>query len=187
LAGTWAEVLGVERVSVQDNFFDRGGHSLLATQAVSRIRALFGIDLPLRMMFETTTLAELAQLIVAQRQAAAVSSGPVLERRSRENAPALSYAQQRLWFLDQFAPQSAVYNVPAAIKLTGELDEAALEQTVSEIARRHEVLRTSFLSVTGQPVQVIAPPAAVDLPLIDLQAEWDKAAVVREMAAEEAA
>jgi amino acid adenylation domain-containing protein len=155
---------------VHDSFFARGGHSLLATQVVSRVKALFGIELPLRAMFDTATLAEMAQLIVTERQAGGVRTGPAIERRSRETAPALSYAQQRLWFLDQFEPQSAVYNVPAAIKLTGELDRAALAQSLSEIARRHEVLRTSFPSVNGRPVQLIAPPAPIDLPLTDLQA-----------------
>jgi acyl carrier protein len=187
LAGIWAGVLGAERVGAHDNFFARGGHSLLATQVVSRVKALFGVELPLRAMFDTATLAELAQLIVTERQAGGVRTGPAIERRSRETAPALSYAQQRLWFLDQLAPQSAVYNVPAAIKLTGELDRAALSQSLSEIVRRHEVLRTSYPNVGGQPIQLIAPPAPVDLPLIDLQAEENKATVVRELAAEEAA
>ncbi len=170
LASIWAEVLGVERISVQDNFFNRGGHSLLATQVVSRIQAVFQIELPLRAMFETTTLAELAQLIMAERQREAVGTGPAIERRSRERAPSLSYAQQRLWFLDQFEPQSAFYNVPAAIKLTGDLDHAALAQSLTEIVRRHEVLRTSFPSVGGQPVQHIAPAVPINLPVTDLQA-----------------
>ncbi|HEY3579053.1 MAG TPA: amino acid adenylation domain-containing protein, partial [Pyrinomonadaceae bacterium] len=189
LAGVWAEVLGIERVSVHDNFFERGGHSLLATQVISRIRALFQIDLPLRALFDTTTLAELAQLIVRARQEEVAGAGPAIERRSRETAPALSYAQQRLWFLDQFEPGSAVYNVPAAIRLIGELDQAALERSLSEIARRHEVLRTTYPSVGGQPVQHIAPPSAVDLPLIELQGlkEEDKGSAVRELAAAEAA
>jgi amino acid adenylation domain-containing protein len=169
LAGIWAEVLGVQLVSVNDNFFERGGHSLLATQVVSQVRALFGIELPLRALFDTATLADLSQVIVARRQAEAVGIGAIT-RRTRETAPALSYAQQRLWFLDQFEPQSAVYNVPASIYLTGELDHAALAQSLSEIVRRHEVLRTSFPNVGGQPVQLIAPPAPVDLPVTDLQA-----------------
>src|ERR1043165_8703695 len=189
LAGVWAEVLGVGRVSGHDNFFDRGGHSLLATQVISRIRSLFQIDLPLRALFDLTTLGELAQLIVTQRQIAATGAGPAIERRSRDHAPALSYAQQRLWFLDQFEPQSAVYNVPAAILLTGELGHTALGQSLTEIARRHEVLRTTFPSVGGQPVQLIAPPSPIELLVIDLQelGEESRTAMVRQLAAAEAA
>jgi amino acid adenylation domain-containing protein/non-ribosomal peptide synthase protein (TIGR01720 family) len=170
LAGIWAEVLGVERISVHDNFFERGGHSLLGTQVISRIRAVFQVDLPLRALFDTATLAELAQLIVTERRREAVGTGPAIVRRSRETAPVLSYAQQRLWFLDQLEPQSTIYNVPASLLLTGELDRAALAQSLNEIARRHEVLRTSFPSGRGQPVQHIAPAAPIDLKFIDLEA-----------------
>ena len=189
LANIWAEVLEVERVSVHDNFFALGGHSLLATQVVSRVRALFRIELPLRALFDTATLAELAQLIVAERQADVMGAAPPIERRREDTAPALSYAQQRLWFLDQFEPDSPFYNVPAAMNLSGELDTTALSQSLSEIARRHEVLRTTFPSIAGQPVQHIAPPTPIDLPIIDLepQTKERRDAAVRTLVAEEAA
>ncbi len=168
VATIWGEVLGVERVSVHDNFFELGGHSLLATQVVSRIRTLFRMDLALRALFDTASVAELAELITAERVVRGRCAAPAIGRRGQERAP-LSYAQQRLWFLDQFEPQSAFYNVPVALYLRGALRRSVLGQSVSEIARRHEVLRTSFPSVAGQPMQVIAPAAPVPLPLIDLQ------------------
>src|ERR1044072_5448557 len=166
----WAEVLGVERISVHDNFFERGGHSLLATQVISRIRAVFQLELPLRAMFDTVTLADLAQLVVTEQQREAVGAAPASDQRSGDKAPALSYAQRRLWFVDQYEPQTNVYNVPAAVLLTGKLDRAALAQTLSEIERRHEVLRNTFPSVGGQPVQHIAPAAPINLQFIDLPA-----------------
>jgi amino acid adenylation domain-containing protein len=188
LAGIWSEVLGIERVSVHDNFFERGGHSLLATQVTSRIRTVFKLELPLRKLFERPTVAELAEHIETMA-GTGQESGPAMVRVSREEPLLLSFAQQRLWFLDQFEPESPLYNVPSAIRLGGELDSEALAQSLSEIARRHEVLRTSFPSVDGEPVQLISPPSPVSLPLIDLQAltEVSRAAIVRQLVAEEAA
>ncbi|MFN6485611.1 amino acid adenylation domain-containing protein [Nostoc sp. DedQUE02] len=155
LAQIWAQVLKVEQVGIHDNFFELGGHSLLATQLVSRIRNLFKVELPLRELFATTTVAELAQVIgQLQQQDLELSTAPILKRA--ENADLqLSYAQQRLWFLDQFEPDSPFYNIPIALRLTGKLKLNALEQSLQEIIARHEALRTNFITIDGQPIQVI--------------------------------
>ena len=155
LAGIWRQVLRVERVGVEDNFFELGGHSLLATQVVSRIREVFGVELPLRAVFEEPTLGDLSRRVEAELRAGAGLRIPPLERVSREGRLPLSFAQQRLWFIDQLEPGSAMYNMPTALRLSGELRWAALAQALSEIVRRHEALRTRFEVSEGEPSQVI--------------------------------
>ncbi|MET0398426.1 MAG: amino acid adenylation domain-containing protein, partial [Longimicrobiaceae bacterium] len=187
LAGIWAEVLHLERVGVEASFFELGGHSLLATQVVSRVRRSFGVELPLRALFEAPRMAELAGRIEELRSAGAEVVGPI-ERTPREGPLSLSFAQQRLWFIDQLEPGSAVYNVPFALRLRGRFDPAVLERAVTEIVRRHETLRTVFAVVDGEPVQVIREAAPVALPLTDLRslpAESREAEVFR-LAREEA-
>lgn len=168
LAGLWAQVFKLAQVSVHSNFFDLGGHSLLATQVVSRVRQIFQVDLAVRALFESPTIAGLAQRIDAARTVASRLPPPI-QPVGREGNLALSFAQQRLWFLDQLEPNSAFYNLGGTVRLTGPLDVAALERSLSEVVRRHEILRTSFDSVGGQPVQVIAPALHLDIPILDLQ------------------
>ncbi|HEY0604518.1 MAG TPA: amino acid adenylation domain-containing protein, partial [Herpetosiphonaceae bacterium] len=172
LAGIWAGVLRLERAGIHDNFFALGGHSLLATQVISRIRDAFQVELPLRVLFEAPTVAQLAERIVAVQRDAQGLLPPPIQPVARDEALPLSFAQQRLWFLDQLEPDSATYNIPAAWRLHGPLDVAALEQSLTTIVERHEALRTIFTTTAdGQPVQVIAPPQPVPLPLIDLHPE----------------
>jgi len=168
MAGIWAEVLGLEQVSVNDNFFDLGGHSLLATQLVSRVRAAFNVDVVLRSFFETPTIATLAASVDAAIKAGAGIIVPPIERVPREGLLPLSFAQQRLWFMDRLKPGSALYNIPASVRLTGQLDLDALERTLTEIVRRHETLRTTLTEIEGQAVQVIGEPYAVSLAVTDL-------------------
>ena len=161
LAGIWAEVLGLEpgeRLGVRDDFFALGGHSLLATRVVSRIRDAFGVEIPLRRLFETPTVESLAAAVLAARQAGAAPAPPVLPvpRDGREMPP--SFAQQRLWLIDRLVPGNAAYNIPQAVRLTGELSAELLERIFAEVVRRHEALRTTFSSREGMPVQVIAGP-----------------------------
>ena len=155
LALLWTQVLKLERVSIHDNFFEVGGHSLLATQLLSRIRNIFKVELPLRELFARATIAELAQSIgQLQQQDLELSTPPILPRA--ENAQLLlSYAQQRLWFLDQLQPLGGLYNIPLTLRLVGTLNVAALEQSLQEIIHRHEVLRTNFINVDGQATQII--------------------------------
>ncbi|KYC42726.1 non-ribosomal peptide synthetase [Scytonema hofmannii PCC 7110] len=154
LAQIWAQVLKVEQVGIHDNFFSLGGHSLLATQLVSRIRKIFQVELPLRELFATATVSELAQSIDHLQQQDLATAPPILRRAENVELP-LSFAQQRLWFLDQFEPNSALYNIPFALRLAGNLNQAALQQSLQAIIHRHEALRTNFISVDGQATQVI--------------------------------
>ncbi|HYO12242.1 MAG TPA: amino acid adenylation domain-containing protein, partial [Thermoanaerobaculia bacterium] len=188
LAGSWAERLGLERVGVTERFFDLGGHSLLATRAVSRVRELFGVELPLREFFERSTVAGVAAEIERAISLGLSLEAPPLRKLERnETRLPLSFAQERLWFLDQLEPGSS-YNVPAAVRLTGRLDVAALAGSLSGIVRRHESLRTTFArSASGEPVQVIAPTLDLDLPLVDLSdlSRDSREAIALRLAAEE--
>uniref|UniRef100_UPI003F6F83B3 amino acid adenylation domain-containing protein n=1 Tax=Gloeocapsopsis crepidinum TaxID=693223 RepID=UPI003F6F83B3 len=165
LTGIWAEILGV-KLGIYDNFFTLGGHSLLATQVISRLRKVFEIDLPLRQLFETPTVAEIATHIeTAMRAGVTPDTSPLV----RDPKLPLSFAQQRLWFLDQFNPQSPFYSLPRTVRLTGNLNVDAFHASINEIVRRHEALRTNFISVDGEPVQQIAASMHVPLPIIDLR------------------
>lgn len=167
LAEIWGQVLGVERVGIHDNFFQLGGHSLLATQVVSRIREAFQMEIALRRMFEVPTVAGLAESVDASRGAGL--QAPPIVPVPRDGELPLSFAQQRLWFLGQLEPGSCVYNFPAAVRLKGPLNVVALEQSLNEIVKRHEALRTTFSIVDGRPVQVIAPLLTLTLPIVDLR------------------
>jgi len=174
VAGIWSEVLGVERIGVNDNFFRLGGHSLLATRIVSRVRVVLGVELALRSVFEWPTVAGLSQLVDEALLATAevdpkATVKPRLERRVRAGEVAeLSFAQQRLWFLDQLEPDGSLYNIPQAIRLKGTIDVENLRSAFEHIVARHESLRTTFTILDGHPLQVIASPAGFALTAIDL-------------------
>ncbi|NCQ67933.1 MAG: amino acid adenylation domain-containing protein [Microcystis aeruginosa W13-15] len=168
LVQIWTEILKVEQVGIYDNFFEIGGHSLLATQLVSRIRSLFKIELPLRSLFAAATVVELAHLIgQLQQQNLTLTVPPILPRTKATELP-LSFAQQRLWFLDQLQPNSALYNIPMVLHFRGNLNQKALEQSFQEICDRHEVLRTNFVTIDGQPTQVIQTTRET-ISVVDLQ------------------
>jgi amino acid adenylation domain-containing protein len=167
LAAIWSDVLGV-RVGINDNFFELGGHSLLATQVMSRVREVFGIDIPLRRLFEQPTIGGLAETI-DMGLAAGVGIPPRIERAQREgNTMPLSFAQQRLWFIDQLDPGNPVYNTSRGVRLRGKLAIAALERALTELIRRHEALRTTFRDLHGEPVQVIGNAEPFTITVEDL-------------------
>jgi hypothetical protein len=145
-----------------------GGHSLVATRVVSRVRDAFGVELPLRAVFEAPTVEGLAARVDALRREGGAAQAPPLVPVPRDAPLPLSFAQARLWFVDQLQPGSAAYNMPFALRLRGALDAEALERSITEVARRHEALRTRFPSVGGEPVQVIDPAGPVRLHPVDL-------------------
>ncbi|MBV9110478.1 MAG: amino acid adenylation domain-containing protein, partial [Gemmatimonadetes bacterium] len=175
LVGIWSEVLGVERVGVRENFFGLGGHSLLATLVMARIRELFGVVLPVRILFEAPTAAELA-VRLDQRLRAGLPVLPPVVPVGRDGALPLSFGQERLWFLQRLQPESTPYNHFLAVRLDGALDAAALERALGEIVRRHEALRTVFPEQGGAPVQVVLPFAGFALPVEEAHAP-DEAAL----------
>jgi amino acid adenylation domain-containing protein len=189
LASIWGEVLRVERVGVRGNFFELGGHSLLATQLVSRVRGAFHVELPLRSLFESPTIVEQSRLVgQLMRDGEGLEAAPIVAAQREQPLP-LSFAQQRLWFLDQLEPGSALYNIPLALRLRGALDRTALSTALNEVIRRHEVLRTSFVITDDQPVQVITATMHLTLPVTDLSdlSESEREAEVKRIAADEAA
>jgi amino acid adenylation domain-containing protein/non-ribosomal peptide synthase protein (TIGR01720 family) len=185
VAGIFAALLGRERVSRAESFFDLGGHSLLAAQVVSRLLEAFGVELPLQRIFASPTVEGVAAQLEAARSAGETVEGPPLVPVARDGEIPLSFAQQRLWFLEQLAPGGAAYHIPAALRLRGGLDVAALEASLRAIVDRHEALRTAFPAVGGRAVQAISRRCDPGLPLVDLTGRGEDEA--RRLAAEEAA
>ncbi|HEU0300275.1 MAG TPA: condensation domain-containing protein, partial [Longimicrobium sp.] len=153
LAEIWGELLGVERVGRWAHFFEQGGHSLLAVQVVSRVRQALGVEVALRDLFTWPVLAEFARGLAQ----AARAKLPAIEPADRGERLAPSFAQQRLWFLEQLGSAGAAYHIPLSLRLTGALDRAALVRALDRIVARHEALRTAFPSTDGKPVQRIMP------------------------------
>jgi amino acid adenylation domain-containing protein len=169
LAGLWQQVLGLERVSVAEDFFSLGGHSLLASQVLARLRRDHGIEIPFRTFFEAPTIAQLATVIDAQPRTVN-SAARTIPRRRQEQASQLSVAQERIWLLETMDPQQrVVHNLPCAWRLSGELDEVALENSLNAIVARHETLRTAIGVQDGVPFLKVAPPAAFTLGRLDLR------------------
>src|SRR5262249_379347 len=181
LAGIWGEVLRLERVGARDNFFELGGHSLLATQVMSRVRTVLGVEVALRKLFEHPTVRGLAEWVErALQEGDGRNQVPLVALERRADLP-LSYAQERLWFLQQLAPESPYYNVPTALRLRGALDVEALERSLREIVRRHESLRTRYARVGRGVVQAV--DAEIQLRLEVAPATEDE---IAELAGEEA-
>ncbi|WP_373564308.1 amino acid adenylation domain-containing protein [Myxococcus sp. CA039A] len=155
VAEVFGPLLGLERVGVEAHFFELGGHSLLATQAVSRLKEVIGRELPVRVLFESPTVAQLAEHLEDVLEDARGAAPPPLVRGLPSAVAEQSFAQQRLWFLSQLDAEGFSYNMPFAVRLTGPLHVKALEDAFREVARRHESLRTTFGEVDGRPVQRI--------------------------------
>ncbi|MFH8767574.1 condensation domain-containing protein, partial [Streptomyces althioticus] len=156
LCALFAEVLGVDNVTIDDDFFRLGGHSLLATKLVSRIRTAVGVELPIRQLFETPTVAGISAALSDEARAVRRAVAAMDPRPAR--VP-LSYAQQRLWFLNRFEGPSATYNAPVALRMTGALDHEALRLALADVVARHESLRTVFAEDAEGAHQIVRDPA----------------------------
>ena len=168
VAAIWAAVLDLDEVGVHDNFFDLGGHSLLATRAISRIRDAFGVDLPLRPLFENPTVAGLAECVeAAERDGLKIATPPLVRYEGTDPAP-LSTSQRALWFLDQLDPGRATFHVTAAVRIGGPLDLDALARSFDAIVDRHEALRTTFAVDRGEPIQVVSGDTQAMMTVVDL-------------------
>lgn len=169
-ADLYCEILGLTRVGVHDHFFELGGHSLLAVQLVSRLREMFGCDIPLRLFFENPTVAGLAEAIPSVIQGEATQGTiPAITPAFKDRPIPLSSSQERIYFLHKLAPQSAAYNIPIAIRLHGQLNHLALEESINQLIRKHESLRTSIREESGTLSQVISSISCVELTNIDLR------------------
>ncbi|MDQ3401962.1 MAG: amino acid adenylation domain-containing protein, partial [Actinomycetota bacterium] len=162
VARVWSDVLGVPELGAHDNFFHLGGDSILGIRVVAGLRDALGVDVSPRALFTTPTVAELAAAL-----GGADASQAITPLDPAEDAP-LSFAQQRLWFLHEFEPDSTEYVTPLALRLRGAIDVAALSTAVTALVARHEALRTTFLGVDGRGTQQVHPPAPVSLPVIDI-------------------
>ncbi|HHP0292688.1 TPA: non-ribosomal peptide synthase/polyketide synthase [Pseudomonas aeruginosa] len=160
MAAIWSEVLKLGHIGRDDNFFELGGHSLLVTQVVSRVRRRLDLQVPLRTLFEHSTLRAYAQAVA---QLAPAAQGGIV-RCARDSSPQLSFAQERQWFIWRLDPHSAAYNIPVALRLKGPLRRDALQGALDLLVQRHETLRTTFVEHDGAPRQVIHPtlPIAIE-------------------------
>jgi surfactin family lipopeptide synthetase A len=166
LVEIWEDLLAQSPLGIHDNFFDMGGQSLIAAQVISRIRRDFQVQVPVRLLFERPTVAQLSEALpIAQKYFM-----PIIAPVSRQGNLRLSFAQQRLWFLEQIEPVSTAYSMPEAYRLLGPLDIEAMRQTIEVLVGRHEVLRTSFHEVDGEPIQVIAAKESLHVVIEDLRA-----------------
>ncbi|NEO29894.1 MAG: amino acid adenylation domain-containing protein [Symploca sp. SIO3C6] len=170
LAQIWSEVLGISPIGVYNNFIELGGNSLLATKIIGLVRARLQVELPLNRLFESPTIAQLAKEVVRLE---GLDVGFPLQAIAREQRIPLSFSQEQLWFLNQLAPEAPVYNESLSIHLGGEINILTLEKSLTELIRRHEILRTIYPVVDGQPYQEIQPPSAFTLPIFDLR-EWSE-------------
>ncbi|RLD14271.1 non-ribosomal peptide synthetase, partial [candidate division KSB1 bacterium] len=168
VAKIFAEILQKEPISVTESFFNLGGHSLLATQLVSRIRDVFNVEIPLMAVFEHPTVAQLVTVIEEQRLKQKAPQLPPFKRVPRDQDIPLSFAQQRLWFLDQLAPDNATYNIPTALKINGNFNLPVFEKTLNFLVQRHETLRTTFANKNGTPIQIIKDSMRIQPKVVDL-------------------
>jgi non-ribosomal peptide synthetase component F/acyl carrier protein len=187
IARLWEQVLGVEGVGRRENFFEVGGHSLRATQLMSRVRETFGVQVPLVVLFELPTVADLAAAVEDALRAGSSLTAPPVVAAPRTGPLPLSFAQQRLWFLDRLMPEAASYNVPVAYRIGGRLEVAALERSLNRIVERHEVLRTTIAVIGAEPSQIVRPESPLTLEHVDLAGLTEEAraeAVRREIESE---
>ncbi len=165
----WEEVLGLEQVGMQESFFELGGHSLLAMRLMARLHEAFEVKLSLHDFLDAFTIRGLAEAIDRYRNAGAIEVLPELSAAMHDGHPPLSFAQQRLWFLNQFDPENPAFIIPAYVQINGPLNAAVLERCFNEIVRRHEALRSTFATVQGEPVQTIVSPGHVTISQLDLR------------------
>ena len=169
LVELWTSALG-RAVGVEDDFFALGGHSLAAARLAARLRETFGVELPVRAVFEAPTVAGLARLIDARRRALAQDEGPPLVKVPRNGPMPVSFAQRGFWLLDQLEPGNATYANAEVVRMRGPFSARAFAQALSQTVARHEVLRTTFAAVAGEPRQIIGPARPVEVPVVDLEA-----------------
>jgi amino acid adenylation domain-containing protein len=171
LVNIWNNLLGISNVGIYDNFFELGGHSLMVVQVMARVRESFAVDLPMQVLFREPTISGLAQeLETTLHSGISRISQPILPCQHSEQMQ-VSFAQQRMWFLQKFVPDSAIYNIPLAYRISGLLSIAALEQSLIELVKRHEILRTTFVEIDGQPTSVVSSTLPLSFTVVKIDAD----------------
>ena len=168
VAGIWCEVLRLPSIARTSNFFNLGGHSLLVTQVLARVREYLKVELPIRSVFEAPVLGDFARLLEEQLSQGNKTELTAIQRIPRDGDLPLSFSQQRMWFFERLSNGTNAFNIALGVRFKGQLNVPALEQTFSEIIRRHEALRTLFRESNGTPVQIIQPPPRFKLPVVEL-------------------
>ncbi|MEM6715874.1 MAG: amino acid adenylation domain-containing protein, partial [Cyanobacteria bacterium P01_C01_bin.147] len=168
LANIWAAVLGQDVIGQDDNFFELGGHSLLATRVVAQVRQAFGVELPLRSLFEQPTLTQLAPVVDGLKSGRGDAALEPIQQVARSGNLPLADAQQRQWILAQLEPDSPFYVIPTAVQVQGNLSVDLLQQSLQQLVERHEVLRTAFQDVSGNAQIVLRPSVEIEVPVVDL-------------------
>ncbi|MEH2057529.1 MAG: amino acid adenylation domain-containing protein [Nostoc sp.] len=188
VAEIWSNVLGLKNIGVHDNFLALGGHSLLAFQILCRIRDIFQVELTMRHFFEAPTISEIADSIIQAQQEDRGCSVVPIQSIGRDGDLPLSFGQERLWFLNELVPNHAFYNVSEAFRLRGVLNSTILEQSLNEIINRHEILRTTYSSLKGQPIQIVHSTFPIKLLVVNLQglSPDDRESQIRQLILEEA-
>ncbi|MGZ4165053.1 MAG: condensation domain-containing protein, partial [Tumebacillaceae bacterium] len=184
VADVWKQLLGIEMIGIYDNFFELGGHSLLGTQVISRLRDRFQTELTVRTLFEAPTVEGLGQVLQANTSST-LHQASEIHPVARDGQLPLSFAQQRLWFMDQLEEDSALYNMPVVLRMTGQLDVSALEASVQELIARHEILRTTFAKQGGDMQQIIAPRLQLPLARFDVTNHVDREQEAKRLIQEE--
>ncbi|XOF35365.1 MAG: amino acid adenylation domain-containing protein [Candidatus Electrothrix sp. YB6] len=184
LAEIWSELLGVSPIGVYDNFVELGGHSLLAVRVIMLVKDRLQVELPMRRLFESPTIDKLAGAV---REYTGTETGPALQPVARDQNLPLSFGQEQLWLIHQLMPEIPSYNMECSVHIDGQLNLPALENSLTELVRRHEILRTTYPAPNGQPYQKIHPPFPVSLSVIDLQglSGTEQEAEAQRIAAEE--
>ncbi|KAA6197506.1 AMP-binding protein, partial [Streptomyces parvus] len=185
ISAIWSELLDITPIGIHDDFFQLGGHSMLAIQVISRVNEAFDTDMTLRVIFDSPTITALAEH-VNSLTSTVDRTWEALQPVPRTEQLPLSFAQQRLWFLDQLMPNNPFYNIPDAVRLNGALEVDALGAALSGVVARHEVLRTTLHDEAGRPWQSVSAPQPVDLPVTDISAEPEPESAARRMVAAEA-
>jgi amino acid adenylation domain-containing protein len=191
IAGIWEESLGIERISIHENFFALGGHSLLAMQIISRLQALFQVRIPLLRFFAAPTIVQLTEIITQLQTTSIQLSQPALQHNEQDQDRTIfpvSLTQEGLWFLQQVEPESVNYNIYVVLRIRASLDVATLERSINALVQRHDALRTTFGTREGQAVQIVAPTLSLTLPVLNLRhlPEQERNAEARRLASKEA-
>jgi amino acid adenylation domain-containing protein len=186
IAGVWSTVLHTDALTSDTNFFEAGGHSLLATVVAARLRTVLSVDIPMQWMFEYPTISSLAAAITGRQRSSIGCAPPLVIQNPRPARSPLSYAQLRLWFLAQLEPMSSAYNMPTTLRIQGDLSPSALARALNDLSETHEILRTTFHAINGEPFQAVSDESRASFTYVDVSNELNSDHLAHKQASDEA-